>query len=97
MIFYKPTGNYYYFPLRQESKYRYSGLLYDKLRCLFSYAYLDASYRPHFSEPDQLHYAACRFDARIMVFNYMYNRNTGDYTPYYLEESVARSLHFINS
>ena len=30
---------WHYFPFKVESKYRYSGLLYDKLRCLLSYVH----------------------------------------------------------
>ena len=92
-----PTGNFHYFPFRLESKYRYSGLLYDKLKHITSHIYVDIYYMPQFSAPDQLHYVACRFDARNMWFNYIYDRNTGDYTPNYLEESIARNLHFINN
>ena len=93
-----PIDNYYYYPFRLESKYRYSGLLYDKLKHITSHIYVDIYFNAQFSAADQLIYSSLRFDARNMLFNYMYNRNPGVHTPnYYLEESVARNLHFINN
>lgn len=41
---------YYYYFERQESKYRYSGLLYDKLRCLTRDRYRNVEYKGSVSD-----------------------------------------------
>ena len=94
MIFYMPTGNYYYFPFRLESKYRYSGLLYDKLRCLLSYIYRDVE--DYFDTPlkptgTYVFSLVLRFYERYMYPMYInvYHNSFND--------SVMNSLYFIDS
>ena len=90
-----------YHPYRVESIYRYSGLLYDKLKHIFSYIYRNVPYVPPAGNPevnkgDHLYYAECRFKSQLMYPQY-YNEVcikkiiTVDYLPEY----IAQSLYFI--
>ena len=79
---------------RLESKYRYSGLLYDKLRCLFSYIYrniedyFDIPLKPTGTYVFSL---VLRFNTRYMYHSYI--------KTYYktFNELVINSLYFIDS
>ena len=57
-----------FFPCRLESKNRYSGLLYDKLKCLLSYIYYDNEYLPNMGK-DHYFYVTLRFYQTRMNFN----------------------------
>ena len=82
---------------RLESIYRYSGLLYDKLRCLLSYNYRDVIfYTPH-ANYDELHRVRCRFYTQVMCLEFVEMIRTGHFTRFGLDESTAQSLTFINS
>jgi hypothetical protein len=54
----RTTGRFY--PFRLESKNRYSGILYDKLRHLLNYAYLNILYDPIGGVGDVLFYYTFR-------------------------------------
>lgn len=82
---------------RWESIYRYSGLLYDKLKCLFSYNYRNVMfYTPH-SNGEYLYRVRCRFYTRLMCLETVEQIATEYDTTNGLDESVAQSLNFINS
>ena len=82
---------------RLESKYRYSGLLYDKLRCLFSYNYRNIRFRAPYINNNHLYCVRCRFYTRLMCLETVEQMSTEHDTAYGLDESVAQSLHFINT
>ena len=85
-----------FYPFRLESNYRYSGLLYDKLIHLLNYAYHDIMYYPVGETRDVLYY----FTFRLLTngqHNIIKETATNHLTPNYLKESVAQSLHFINT
>ena len=78
---------------RLESKYRYSGLLYDKLRCLLSYIYrnnedyFDIPLKPSGSYVVSL---IQRFNTRYMYPGYIKSYyNTFD-------DSLLKNLYFVN-
>ena len=82
------------YPFRLESKYRYSGILYDKLRCLLSYVHYN--YHDHVSDTyDPYHYYVAvfetRFDTRTMILKYIRRQY---YSYNYL---LLKNLHFVHS
>ena len=86
-----------FYPFRLESKYRYSGILYDKLRCWTSYIYINHRYSQDFgSDDDALFYSACRFYSKNMKFS-IYTVKLYSYTPTYLKHTISQQLHFVNS
>lgn len=79
---------------RLESKYRYSGLLYDKLRCLFSYIYRNNKY--YFDIPLKPT-GTCIFSIVSRFYQrYMYLSYIEVYIDYF-NDSVMNSLYFIDS
>ena len=91
-----------FYPFQMEHKFRYSGLLYDKLKHILSYIYRNVTYTPPASNPeanigDHLYYAECIFKSKLMYPEYydevcIKKIVTVDYLP----ESVAQSLYFIH-
>ena len=82
---------------RRESIYRYSGLLYDKLKCLFSYNYRNIRFRAPYINNNHLYCVRCRFYTRHMCLETVDQITTEHDTTYGLDESTAQSLHFINT
>ena len=61
-------GKHRYLPFREEYKYRYSGILYDKLKHILSYVHRDTGYFPDY-ETGSLNCGICRFNLyRKMIF-----------------------------
>ncbi len=82
---------------RLESIYRYSGLLYDKLKCLFSYKYRNVIFHTPNSNYDELHRVRCRFYTQVMCLEFVEMIHTEHFTRFGLDESTAQSLNFINT
>ena len=82
---------------RRESIYRYSGLLYDKLKYLFSYNYRNVLFYTDHSDYDELYRVRCRFYTQVMCLEFVEMIHTGHFTRFGLDESTAQSLNFINS
>lgn len=80
-----------------EAIYRYSGILYDKLKHLLSYIYRNISYSTDLGSGNMLFRIILRFNANIMYPRARGEVNSGHNTPNYLQGSVAQSLHFINT
>ena len=88
----EPTDTKYQF--RLESKYRYSGLLYDKLRCLFSYICRNIMYTRQSVEGDRgtlLCKYMCRFDTKVMYPMFL-KRFLSPFS-----DSAMKNLYFIDS
>ena len=89
---------WHYFPFKVESKYRYSGLLYDKLRCLLSYKYHNTIHEPY--GIDRLHGLTTRFHMKLMEFQY-YNVNHYENTSNIAGSTITvitnRTLYFIDN
>ena len=102
IVGYIQNNYFYYYPFRLESKYRYSGLLYDKLKHILSYIYRNVLHYPPASKPetsrgDYLYYAELIFKLEFMCPIYydevcIKKIVTVDYLP----ESVAQSLYFMH-
>ena len=60
-------GEIYYFPFREEYKYRYSGILYDKLKHLMSYYHRETRYTPDV-ENGSLNCGICRYFSKTRIF-----------------------------
>ena len=86
-----------------ESKFRYSGLLYDKLKHMLSYIYRNVRYSPPASNPepnkgDHLYYCESIFESRIMYpKHYKEVCIEKIITVDYLPEYIAQSLYFIHT
>lgn len=80
------------YPSRLESKYRYSGLLYDKLRCLLSYVHYN--YRGYviddFDDNKYLIVIKSRFDTQTMNLVY------GERHTMFYNDSLLKNLYFVN-
>ena len=80
------------YPFRLESKYRYSGLLYDKLRCLLSYVHYN--YEDHviddYDWKKYLIVIKTRFHTQTM--NLVYGER---FTVIY-NDSLLKNLYFVN-
>lgn len=90
-----------FYPYKLEHKFRYSGLLYDKLKCLLSYIYRNVLYDVKSglgssNYGDYLYYTRCRFFNREMYPIFIGEFKTGIYSVDYLPEHVAQSLYFIH-
>ena len=80
-----------HYPYRLESKYRYSGLLYDKLRYIFSYCYRDIKNVVSIEniKSKQLVHNISRFHT-----NYMFPQHISHIMSNYTE-SLLKSIYFI--
>ena len=87
------------FPFRLEAKNRYSGLLYDKLKCLSSHVYYDSEYL--LTALDDYYYSVTfRFYQSSMKFNRYKITNVDIVTIYIARQPITvltnRSWHFID-
>lgn len=81
------------YPSRLESKYRYSGLLYDKLRCLLSYVHYNylGNVIDDFDTNKYLIVIKSRFDTQNMNLQY------GERHTMYYNDSLLKNLYFIDN
>ena len=91
-------GDAFYFPFKVESKYRYSGLLYDKLRVLVSYKYHKTIHEPYGT--NRLHGLTTRFYTKLMEFQsytVKHYENTGNIAGSPITVVTNRTLYFIDN
>ena len=91
-------GNTLWFQLRLEYKYRYSGLLFDKLKCLFSYVCNNVEYTLIVPNLDVI--KTCRTVNRFMPQN-MYPTDIKTFSTkdtYRLNEiDFINNIYFVNN
>ena len=90
-----------FYPFQMEHKFRYSGLLYDKLKHLLNYIYRNVHHNSKSGlgssiNGDYLYYSKFRFFNTEMYPVFYTEHTTNVYTVDYLPESVAQTLYFMH-